>query len=118
MKTKRTLLLLAVFVMLTFCITGCGAGTGKKIEAGTYSGSTGKTTFVFNADGTCHYEEYISYNGKTITCDGTWSATDDDTFEIVLDGVGTVLCGRYLQSGGLSVTAEGDGWEDEIFTKE
>lgn len=125
---KKILLSMIVAQLgMIFCLAGCSAG-GNKLKDGTYSGSSEGTkgvissTFVFEKDGTCTYEYvYTTYYGTKEHTDsyaGVWSKSDDDTYEIMLNGISDILYAKVLDSGDIVVSSDGSGWATETFSKE
>ncbi|MCM1499499.1 MAG: hypothetical protein NC124_13615 [Clostridium sp.] len=116
MKIRRKLVwVVSLLTVMVFCCFGCSGG-GNRIEAGTYYGSSGASSFVFNKDGTCTYEEN---SFGTYKYDGTWSKMDEEnTYEIVLEGVNATLYGTVSDSGEILVTANTSAWSNETFSKE
>ena len=123
---KILLSMIIVFTGMLLCLTGCSGG-GNKLKAGTYSGSSEESekvissTFVFEKDGACTYEcVYIGFNTKekTESYTGVWSETkENDTYEIMLNGVSSTLYAKVLDSGDVVVSSNGNDWATETFSK-
>lgn len=81
---------------------------------------------TFDKDGTVTYERTRNVSkgfGEgseevTETFTGVWSETDqDDTFEILIDGIYGTLYGKTADSGDLVISSDGIDWKTETFTK-
>lgn len=107
----------AAVVVLLLTLTGCSSAADK--YAGTYKGSSGRTTLLLSSDGTAAYTQshpgtYRSDDVATTTWeekDGVITVKENDVLDY------DITAKVDPNSTSLLFQAPGTRWNDEIYTK-
>lgn len=115
-KLAFTLVPLAAFLLVF--LSGCGSSM-----AGTYHGTSGRTTMTLSKDGSAGYGEIVS-TGHSDTWHGKWTV-DGNSIHIVLKSnsdfgfnlKGTIHDNNTFELPDQKGTGDNNNWKDETFTR-
>ncbi|MCP9309820.1 hypothetical protein [Lacticaseibacillus paracasei] len=117
-KRKLLFIVVPLMALLLFILSGCGSSM-----AGTYHGTSGRTTMTLSKDGTAGYGQIYS-DGHTQSWHGKWSVSGD-SIHIVLkrnsgfgfDLTGTIHDKDTFELPDKSASGNNGSWNDETFTR-
>ncbi|WP_434716770.1 hypothetical protein [Lacticaseibacillus paracasei] len=119
-KTKRKLVFIVVplVTLMLLVLSGCGSSM-----AGTYRGTTGKTTMTLSKDGVAGFGELYA-DGHSETWHGTWTVSGNSMHIVLkrksgngLDLKGTVHDKDTFELPDQKGLGDNDSWNDETFTR-
>ena len=117
-KKKLVFIFVPLLVIMLVTLSGCGSSM-----AGTYHGTSGRTTMTLSKDGSAGYGE-ITANGDSKTWHGKWKVSGNSIHIFLKSSSdygfnlkGTIHDKDTFELPDQRGTGENNSWDDETFTR-